>query len=66
LETRRCADAAALQWSEDFRAPKSKPTNTEPGIIYMLAGATQPSDTDPDDTTSPPIPIGPLDAYVAV
>jgi hypothetical protein len=33
--------------------------NTEPGIIYMLAGATQRSDTDPYDTTSPPIPIGP-------
>jgi hypothetical protein len=54
-----CADAAAMQWSEDFRAHKAKPTNTEPGIIYMLAGATQRSDMDPYDTTSPPIPIGP-------
>src|ERR1700722_2786818 len=27
--------------------------NTEPGIIYMLAGATLRSDTDPYDTTSP-------------
>jgi hypothetical protein len=54
-----CADAAAMQWSEDFKAHKAKPTNTEPGIIYMLAGATQRSDTDPYDTTSPPIPIGP-------
>jgi PAS domain-containing protein len=33
-------------------------TNTEPVIIYTLAGATQRSDTDPYDTTSPPIPIG--------
>ena len=54
-----CADAASMQWTADFEARKSKPTNTEPGIIYMLAGATQRSDTDPYDTTSPPIPIGP-------
>jgi len=54
-----CADAASMQWSADFKSHKSKPTNTEPGIIYMLAGATQRSDTDPYDTTSPPIPIGP-------
>lgn len=54
-----CANAAAMQWSADFKAHKAKPTNTEPGIIYMLAGATQRSDTDPYDTTSPPIPIGP-------
>jgi hypothetical protein len=54
-----CADAAAMQWSADFRANKAKPTNTEPGIIYMLAGATQRSDTDPYDKKSAPIPIGP-------
>jgi hypothetical protein len=54
-----CADAAAMQWSADFETHKAKPTNTEPGIIYMLAGATQRSDTNPYDTTSPPIPIGP-------
>jgi hypothetical protein len=54
-----CMDAAAMQWSADFEAHNAKPTNTEPGIIYMLAGATQRSDTDPYDTTSPPIPIGP-------
>jgi hypothetical protein len=54
-----CADAAAMQWSADFKAHKVKPTNTEPGVIYMLAGATQRSDTDRYDTTSPPIPIGP-------
>jgi hypothetical protein len=54
-----CADAAAMQWSADFKAHKAKPTNTGPGIIYMLAGATQRSDMDPYDTTSPPIPIGP-------
>ena len=54
-----CADGASMQWSADFKAHKPKPTNTVPGIIYMLAGATQRSDTDPYDTTSPPIPIGP-------
>ena len=54
-----CADAAAMQWSADFKAHKAKPTNTAPGIVYMLAGATQRSDTDPYDTTSRPIPIGP-------
>jgi len=54
-----CSDAAAMQWSADFKAHKATPTNKVPGIIYMLAGATQRSDTDPNDTTSPPIPIGP-------
>ena len=38
---------------------KPKPTNTVPGITYMLAGATQRSDSDPYDTTSKPIAIGP-------
>src|SRR5260370_39598896 len=32
-----CADAASMQWSADFRAHKPKPTNTVPGITYMLA-----------------------------
>src|ERR1700733_11930686 len=54
-----CSDAAAMQWAADIKAHKAKPTNTQPGIIYMLAGATQRSDTDPYDTTSPSIPIGP-------
>jgi hypothetical protein len=54
-----CADAAARQWAADFKARKPKPSNTEPGIVYMLAGATQRSDTDPYDMTSQPIAIGP-------
>ena len=54
-----CADTVAMQWFADFSAHKVKPTNTQPGIVYMLAGATQRSDSDPYDTTSPPIPIGP-------
>jgi hypothetical protein len=54
-----CADEASMQWSRDFAQHKPKPTNTLPGITYMLAGATQRSDSDPYDTTSKPIAIGP-------
>jgi hypothetical protein len=54
-----CADAASMQWASDFSVHKPKPTNTVPGITYMLAGATQRSDSDPYDTTSPPITVGP-------
>jgi hypothetical protein len=54
-----CADPMGLQWMMDVRAKKPKPTNTAPGLIYMLCGATQHSNTDPFDRTSPAIPIGP-------
>jgi hypothetical protein len=54
-----CADGPSMQWAADFAAHKPKPTNTVPGITYMLAGATQRSDSDPFDRTSLPIPIGP-------
>src|SRR5580704_15955627 len=54
-----CADAASLQWFADAKAHKPKPTNTVPGITYMLAGATQRSDSDPNDKTSPAITVGP-------
>ncbi len=54
-----CVDKAAMQWYDDAKAHKPKPTNTVPGITYMLAGATQRSDSDPHDTTSMPIEIGP-------
>ena len=54
-----CMDAASMQWAADFKARKPKPTNTVPGITYMLAGATQRSDSDPYDRTSPPITVGP-------
>jgi len=53
-----CADAASMQWAA-FKAHKPKPSNTVPGITYMLAGATQRSDSDPHDTTSPAIHVGP-------
>jgi hypothetical protein len=54
-----CVDAASLQWFTDAKAHKPGPTNTVPGITYMLAGATQRSDSDPNDTTSPAITVGP-------
>jgi hypothetical protein len=52
-------DPMGMQWFKDIRAKKPKPTNASPGLIYMLCGATQRSFTDPFDTTSPAIPIGP-------
>jgi hypothetical protein len=54
-----CSNEAARQWSADMAAHKAKPTNAEPGIVYMLAGAAQSSLSDPSDKTSPPITIGP-------
>ena len=54
-----CVDAASLQWFADAKAHNPKPNNTVPGITYMLAGATQRSDTDPNDKTSPAITVGP-------
>jgi hypothetical protein len=52
-------DPMGMQWFMDLLARKPKPTNTSPGLIYMLCGAYQHSYTDPFDRTSPPIPIGP-------
>jgi hypothetical protein len=54
-----CADKVAMQWNSDFEQHKARPGTTVPGIVYMLAGATQRSDSDPFDETSEPIPIGP-------
>jgi hypothetical protein len=54
-----CADPMGMRWILDIAARKPKPSNTEPGLIYMLNGALQHSYTDPFDRTSPPIPIGP-------
>jgi hypothetical protein len=54
-----CADGPSMQWAADFAAHKPKPTNTVPGITYMLAGATQRSDSDPYDRTSPAISVPP-------
>ena len=54
-----CADPMGMRWMLDLMARKPKPSNTEPGLIYMLNGALQHSYTDPFDRTSPAIPIGP-------
>ena len=54
-----CADPMGMQWMMDVIMRKPRPTNTSPGLIYMLNGALQRSYTDPFDRTSPAIPIGP-------
>lgn len=54
-----CANEAARQWSADRAAHKPKPTNTDPGIIYVLAGATEPGGFDPSGRARPPIAIAP-------
>lgn len=54
-----CEDKVAMQWNKDRAEHKPGPTTKVPGIEYMLAGATQRSDTDPFDKVSPPIKIGP-------
>ncbi len=52
-------DPMGLVWIMDLLKGKSAPTNTAPGLIYMLCGATQRSITNPFDHTSSAIPIGP-------
>ena len=54
-----CADRMGMQWMTDLKARKPKPTNTAPGLMYMLCGATQHSNTDPFDKSGAAIPIGP-------
>jgi hypothetical protein len=54
-----CMNPMGLQWMMDAKQRKPAPTNSAPGMIYMLCGATQRSNTDPSDKTSPAIPIGP-------
>ena len=54
-----CLDPMGMVWFKDLLGGKPRPTNATPGLIYMLNGATQRSFTDPFDTTSPAIPIGP-------
>jgi len=50
-----CADAAGMQWVNDWMAHKTKPTNTTPGMIYMSAGGTDWSADDPWATKGTPI-----------
>ena len=50
-----CANAAALRWESDFLALQPKPTNTEPGIEYMLQGGSDWSASDPYAISGTPI-----------
>jgi hypothetical protein len=50
-----CANEAAVQWERDLAAHKPKPTNTEPGIEYMLHGGTDWSASDPNAASGTPI-----------
>jgi hypothetical protein len=50
-----CLDEPALQWLTDLVTHKPKPTNTRPGILYMLEGGMSLSATDPWATKGTPI-----------
>ena len=54
-----CVDELGMQWFKDAMTGQPRPTNNAPGLCYMLCGATQHSNTDISDRTSPAIPIGP-------
>jgi hypothetical protein len=54
-----CMNPMGMRWMMDAMQGKPKPTNPLPGMICMLCGATQRSNTNPADKTSPAIPIGP-------
>jgi hypothetical protein len=54
-----CMNPMGMRWMMDAMQGKPRPANSAPGMIYMLCGATQRSNTDPSDKTSPAIPIGP-------
>jgi hypothetical protein len=47
-----------MVWFKDLLARKPKPTNTSPGLIYMLNGATQRSYTDPFDSAEEHAELG--------
>ena len=50
-----CADAPSMQWLNDAMSHKPKPTNTQPGVTYMLAGGTDWSGSDPSASSGTPI-----------
>jgi hypothetical protein len=45
-----CLDKAAMQWVQSWMDKTPKPTNTVPGIVYMLQGGSDISATDPFQT----------------
>lgn len=42
-----CLDAQAMIWNNDWLAHRPRPTYTQPGIMYMFAGAADYSATNP-------------------
>ena len=61
-----CLDPIGLQWFKDLLARKPKPSNTVPGLIYMLNGANQRSFTDPFDAEAAGLPAIMRDAGALV
>jgi hypothetical protein len=53
---RKLANLQGMRWMMDVVAQRPKLTNQTPGLVDMLCGATQHSNTDPFDRTSPARP----------
>lgn len=49
-----CADGEGMKWAQAWMGHAAKPGNSAPGIIYMLAGGTDASNTDPFATKPAP------------
>lgn len=49
-----CLDQPAVQWATDLLSHKPKPTNSQPGIVYMLQGGTDWSATNPGARSGTP------------
>ena len=47
-----CIDKSGMEWVSALIAKKRKPTNTTPGLIYMLQGGSDISATNPFATTT--------------
>jgi hypothetical protein len=47
-----CLDKAGMEWAQAWMSKAPKPTNTVPGIVYMLQGGSDISATDPWATTT--------------
>lgn len=54
-----CVDRIGMEWFKAVLAGSPRPPIAAPGLCYMLCGATQHSNADALDRTSPAIPIGP-------
>jgi hypothetical protein len=50
-----CMDQASMQWADDWFNHRPKPTNAKPGVMYMLAGGSDWSASDPFATSGTPI-----------